>query len=159
MIWWDASIRWLDRITRLDDCTVFHRNRFLLISGPLRVLFRRPREVVFPIFVAVETGLKLIEFLGGIWIENSWGGSGKSPWILGLWTTWQKMAEQLKTGPMTVEKQTVLSIRRRGALTRGPADSGKLFEYLVWLNDAVRSFGWMICLEYTVSNDLVRWFA
>ena len=29
------------------------------------------------------------------------------------------MAEQLKAGPMIVEKQTVLYVRSRGALTRG----------------------------------------
>ena len=51
------------------------------------------------------------DFWGGGWIQNSWGGCGKS--------AEQQVAEQLKAGPMTVEKQTISKNRRRGAFTRG----------------------------------------
>ena len=39
---------------------------------------------VFLIFVALRTGLKINGFEGGIPIQHSWGGGGKSHRILGL---------------------------------------------------------------------------
>ena len=41
----------------------------------------------------------------------------------------RQKAEQLKAGPMLVEKQTVFDVRSHDAPTRGPADDGKRSEF------------------------------